>query len=354
MKNTAPYIVGLALAGAAVIALAQAPAQPQTATAPAAATKKGGGPPMPPGPNPNSQYRLGPDSMPQEGVPKGEIRGPFTLLCNIYPGTQHTYWVYVPAQYDPAVPAALMVYQDGQAFKDENGDLRAQNVMDNLIYRHEIPVMIGVFINPGRRPDQPEPTPQEWGDRTTNRPAEYNTPDDKYARIVTEELMPALYKDYNISKDPEMHGIGGSSSGAIAAFMVAWERPNDFRKVLSNVGSFVDLRGGYVYPERVLASEKKPIRVFLCDGRNDNRGIGRGGAYDQKRDWFYQNVRLMKALTEKGYDVNYAWGMNLHGQKFGGAIMPDMMRWLWRDSPVSTDPNDMVERAFREPAPKKN
>jgi enterochelin esterase-like enzyme len=354
MKNTAPYIVGLALAGAAVIALAQAPAQQQTGTAPAAPAKKGGGPPMPPGPNPNSQYRLGPDSLPQEGVPKGEIRGPFTLLCNIYPGTQHTYWVYVPAQYDPAVPAALMVYQDGQAFKDENGDLRAQNVMDNLIYRHEIPVMIGVFINPGRKPDQPEPTPQEWGDRTTNRPAEYNTPDDKYARIVTEELMPALYKDYNISKDPEMHGIGGSSSGAIAAFMVAWERPNDFRKVLSNVGSFVDLRGGYVYPERVLASEKKPIRVFLCDGRNDNRGIGRGGAYDQKRDWFYQNVRLMKALTEKGYDVNYAWGMNLHGQKYGGAIMPEMTRWLWRDSPVSTDPNDMVERAFREPAPKKN
>jgi len=158
--------------------------------------------------------------------------------------------------------------------------------------------------------------------------------------------MPVLYKDYNISKDPEQHGIGGSSSGAIAAFMVAWERPNDFRKVLSNVGSFTNLRGGYVYPERVLASEKKPIRVFLCDGRNDNRSA------DPNRDWFYQNVRLMKALTEKGYDVNYAWGMNLHGQKYGGAILPEMMRWLWRDAPVSTDPNDMVERAFRDPAAK--
>jgi len=88
--------------------------------------------------------------------------------------------------------------------------------------------------------------------------------------------MPVLYERYNISKDPEQHGIGGSSSGAIAAFAVAWERPNDFRKVLSNVGSFVDLRGGYVYPERVLASEKKPIRIFLCDGRNDNRGTRNG------------------------------------------------------------------------------
>jgi enterochelin esterase family protein len=258
--------------------------------------------------------------------------------------------VYVPAQYDPAVPASLMIFQDGQAFKAEDGDIHAQHVMDNLIYRREIPVMIGVFINPGRRPDQPEPTLQEWGDRTTNRPAEYNTPDDKYARIVVDELMPALYKDYNISKDPEQHGIGGSSSGAIAAFMVAWERPNDFRKVLSNVGSFVNLRGGNVYPERVLASDKKPLRVFLCDGRNDNRGIGRGGEYDETRDWFFQNVRLMKALTEKGYDVNYSWGMNLHGQKFGGAILPEMMRWLWRDGPVSTDPNDTAERSFREPA----
>ena len=206
-------------------------------------------------------------------MPKGEIRGPYTLPSQAYPGTQHTYWVYVPAQYDPAVPAALMVFQDGQAFKDEKGDMRAQNVMDNLIYRREIPVMIGVFINPGRRPDQPEPTPRNWGDRDTNRPTEYNSLDDKYARVITEELMPALAKDYNISKDPEMHGIGGSSSGAIAAFTVAWERPDHFRKVLSNVGSFVNLRGGHVYPEKVLAAEKKPIRVYLCDGRNDNRGL---------------------------------------------------------------------------------
>ena len=123
------------------------------------------GPPQ--GPNPDVQYRLGPDSLPQEGVPKGEMRGPFTLPSQVFPGTQHTYWVYVPAQYDPAVAASLMIFNDGQAFMAPEGDLRAQNVMDNLIYRREIPVMIGVFINPGRRPDQPEPNPREWGDRTT-------------------------------------------------------------------------------------------------------------------------------------------------------------------------------------------
>jgi enterochelin esterase-like enzyme len=339
MRKERTYAIAIRYVGVVVIVTAFAQAKGQ--------------PPAMPRPNPDSQYQLGPDSLPQDGVPKGVIRGPFTLASQVYPGTQHTYWVYVPAQYDPSVPAALMVYQDGQAFKDEKGDMRAQNVMDNLIYRREIPVMLGVFINPGRRPDQPEPTPRNWGDRDTNRPTEYNSLDDKYARVITEELMPALRKEFNISNDPDMHGIGGSSSGAIAAFTVAWERPNDFRKVLSNVGSFVNLRGGHVYPEKVLASEKKPIRVFLCDGRNDNRGR-RNGNYDEKRDWFYQNVRLMKALTQKGYDVNYTWGMNNHGQKFGGAILPEMMRWLWRDGPVSTDPKDEVERAFRPPAATKN
>jgi enterochelin esterase family protein len=304
----------------------------------------------PPGPNPNSQYRLGPDSLPQDGVPKGEIRGPFILPSQVYPGTQHTYWVYVPAQYDPAVPASLMIFQDGQAFKDPDGDLRTQNVLDNLIYRREIPVMLAVFIDPGRTPDQPEPTPKDWGDNNTNRRVEYNSLDDKYARVIVDELMPVLYREYNISHDPDQHGIGGSSSGAIAAFTVAWERPNDFRKVLSNVGSFVNIRGGDAYPDLVLSSPHKPIRVFLCDGRNDNRGIRGGNPYDPRWDWFLQNVRLMHALTDKGYDVNYAWGMNLHGQKMGGAILPDLMRWLWRDQPVSTDPNNTAERSFRGPA----
>ncbi len=301
-------------------------------------------------PNPDSQYRLGPDSMAQDGVPKGEIRGPFTLPSQVYAGTQHTYFVYVPAQYDASKPAALMIFNDGQAFMAPEGDLRAQNVMDNLIYRREIPVMIGVFINPGRRPDQPEPTLREWGDRTTNRPTEYNSLGDAYPRVIVDELMPVLRKQYNISDDPEQHGIGGASSGAIAAFTVAWERPNQFHKVLSIVGSFTNIRGGYVYPEAVRKSEKKPIRIFMQDGRNDNRALNADGKYDETRDWFYQNVRLMQALTEKGYDVNYAWGMNQHGQKMGGAILPEMMRWLWRDHGVSTDPRDKIERGFQEPA----
>jgi enterochelin esterase family protein len=301
--------------------------------------------------NPDIQYRLGPDSFPQEGVPKGEIRGPFTLPSEAYPGTQHTWWIYVPAQYDPSVAASLMILQDGQAYLDPNGDLRAFNVLDNLIYRRELPVMLAVFVNPGRRPDQPEPTPREWGDRTTNRPTEYNTLDDKYAHVICDELMPVLYKDYNISKDAGRHGIGGSSSGAIAAFTVAWNRPDQFSKVLSTVGSFVNLRGGHAYPDIIRKSEKKPIRIFLQDGRNDNRALSPDGSrYDENRDWFLQNNRMVQALTEKGYDVNYVFGIGKHGQKQGGAILPEMMRWLWRDHGATTDPRDTVERNFREKA----
>jgi len=303
----------------------------------------------PAGPNTDAYYHLGPDSLPQDGVPKGDIKGPFTLPSEAYPGTQHTYWVYVPKQYDPKVPAALMIYNDGQAYMNPEGDVRAFNVMDNLIYRREIPVMIGVFINPGRRPDQPEPNAKEWGDRTTNRPQEYNALDDKYARVICDELMPVLYKEYNISKDPDLHGIGGASSGAIAAFTVAWHRPAQFHKVLSIVGSFTNIRGGHEYADIVRKTDKKPIRIFMQDGRNDNRGQRRDGSYDQTWDWFYQNVRLMKALTDKGYEVNYSWGIGKHGQKQGGMMVPEMMRWLWRDMPVSTDVNDQIERSFRDP-----
>jgi enterochelin esterase family protein len=291
-------------------------------------------------------YTLGPDSKPRDGVPKGKYTGAKVIPSDVFPGTQHTYWVYVPAQYNPAIPTAVMIFNDGQAMKAEPGDVQAHHVLDNLIFRREIPVMLGVFINPGRRPDQPEPTPSDWGDRTTNRKGEYDPPVDKYARVIVEELMPALKKEYNLSPDPELHGIMGASSGGIAAFTTAWFRPNEFRKVISFVGSFTDIRGGHVLPEMVMESEKKPIRIFLQDGRNDNRRPN-----NLKMDWFYQNVRLAEALQKQGYDLNYTWGIGNHGQKQGGAIFPEMMRWLWRDQPVATDPTDAVERSFRHPKP---
>jgi len=293
-------------------------------------------------------YKLGPDSLVQEGVPRGKLLGPMHLPSEVFPNYTHTYWIYVPAQYDPKQPAGLLVFQDGSAMIATNGDVRLPNVLDNLIWRREIPVMIGLFISPAITTNQPEPSPSSWGDRDSLRPKEYNEVTNLYARVICDEFLPLIEKQYNISSDPDMHCIGGSSSGAIAAFTVAWFRPDQFHKVISSVGSFVNIRGGYVYPEMVAAAERKPIRMFFCDGVNDLRGTGRTNApYDVKRDWHIQNIRLMEAMTKKGYDVNYTWGIGLHGQKQFGAQLPEIMRWIWRDYPRSADPDNKEERSFR-------
>ena len=289
-------------------------------------------------------YLLGPDSQPHDGVPQGKVIGPLTLPSNVFTNTTRHYWIYVPAQYDPAKPAALMVFQDGHAFVALDGAYRVPYVFDNLIYRREMPVTLGVFINPGRRPDQTEASSADWGDRGNNRPTEYNELNDNYTKLIVNELLPALKKDYNLSDRPEDRGIGGASSGAICAFSVAWHRPDQFGKVLSTIGSFTNIRGGHAYPDLIRAAERKPIRVFLQDGLNDNRGQRRGGEYDPKWDWHAQNRLMVEALTAKGYDVNYCWGIGTHSNKQGGAMLPEMLRWLWRDYPRPDDPKDDSNR----------
>jgi enterochelin esterase family protein len=294
-------------------------------------------------------YLLGPDSAPHPGVPQGKVDGPVTLASNVFPNTTRNYWIYVPAQYDGKQPACLMIFQDGHAFVNLKGEYRIPYVFDNLIYRREMPVTIGVFINPGHTPQQTESSDREWGDRTNNRGIEYNTLDDKYAKLVIEELIPELKKHYNLSDNPDDHAIAGASSGAICAFTVAWQRPDQFHKVISTIGSFTNIRGGHVYPDLIRKADPKPIRVYLQDGTNDNRGLRRargGGAptYDPKWDWHAQNIKMARALTERHYDVNYCWGIGTHSNKQGGAIMPEMLRWLWRDYPRTDDPRDDANR----------
>jgi enterochelin esterase family protein len=298
-------------------------------------------------------YKPGPDSMKQDGVPSGKIIGPLTLPSNVFTNTTRNYWIYVPAQYDPAIPACLMIFQDGHAFVNTNGEYRVPTVCDNLIYRREMPVTICVFINPGHTPSQTESTDQEWGDRSNNRALEYNDLNDDYTRLIVDELLPAIQKDYRISPRPEDRAVGGASSGAICAFTVAWHRPDQFGKVISCIGSFTDLRGGHVYPDLIRQSERKPIRIYLQDGVNDNRGRGRTpeSPYNPKRDWHAQNIKMVAALTEKGYDVNYCWGIGTHSGKQGGAIMPEMLRWIWRDYPRTDDPADDSNRKPFDPAP---
>jgi enterochelin esterase family protein len=292
-------------------------------------------------------YTLGPDSEVHPGVPQGKLTDWEKLPSQAYPGTLHDFCVYVPAQYVATTPANLMIFQDGHAWADPAGEMRAPAVYDNLIYRRELPVTIVVFINPGRTPDQSVATAKEWGDRGSNRPQEYNALDDKYTQVIVNELLPVIRSRYNISDNPRDRGIGGASSGAIAAFTVAWHRPDQFGKVLSTIGSFVNIRGGHVYPDLIRSTEAKPIRVFLLDGLNDNRGVSPAHPerpYDPQRDWHAQNLRMAAALTEKGYDLNYCWGIGTHNNRQAGAALPEMLRWLWRDYARPDNPQDKSNR----------
>jgi len=268
----------------------------------------------------------GPDSEVHEGVPKGKLIGPTPFKSQVFAGTIRQYWVYVPAQYDASKPACVLMFQDGGRATNPKGAIRLPVVLDNLIAKKEIPVTIGIFITPGQNGDE-FPAKALTGNGS-NRSFEYDSLGDAYARFLIDEMLPEVGKSYNLTKDPEGRAIGGSSSGAICAFNVAWERPDQFRKVISMIGSFTDIRGGHVFPRLVLEAEKKPIRVFLQDGTKDNPNTK-----NVRRDWHLQNKLMVAALQEKGYDMQYVFGEGAHSDNHGGAIIPEMLRWLFRDYP---------------------
>lgn len=266
-------------------------------------------------------YALGPDSMSQPGVPQGRIEGPLEWRSKIFPGTIRQYWVYVPAQYDRPRPAAVMVFQDGHKYVNTEQEYRVPIVFDNLIHKKQMPVTIGVFINPGHAGDMLPADP--W--RASNRSAEYDTLSEQYASFVIDEILPEVAKKYPLTSDPEMRAIAGASSGGICAFTVAWERPDRFRKVVSHIGSFTNIRGGHVYPALIRKSAVRPLRVFLQDGSND--------LDNQHGNWPLANQEMAAALKFRKYDYTFEYGDGAHTHKHGGAILPDTLRWLWRETP---------------------
>jgi enterochelin esterase-like enzyme len=279
-------------------------------------------------------YKLGPDSLPQPGVPVGSVEKFTFKASKIYPGTERDYWVYVPKQYDPAKPAALMVFQDGGGYQSASGSFRAPVVMDNLIARKEMPVTIGVFINPGSVP------PAEAGQKArSNRSFEYDSLGDAYARFLLEELLPEVEKKWKVTQEPAGRCTVGISSGGICAFTAAWERPGSFGKVISHIGSFTNIRGGHVYPalirplskelpatateaEKKLHAQRRALRVFLQEGSNDLDNL--------HGNWPLANREMEAALKFAKIDAQLVMGDGGHGGKHGGAILPDTFRWIWR------------------------
>ena len=275
----------------------------------------------------DEDYKPGADSVRREGVPRGAVTKD-TWHSRVFPGTVRDYWVYVPAQYDGKKPACVMVFQDGQAYVREEGDFRVPVVFDNLIHKGEMPVTIGIFINPGQQGDNLPKAP--W--KSSNRSFEYDTLSDQYARFLLEEILPEVGKRYKLTDDPECRAICGISSGGICAFTVAWQRPDAFRKVLSHVGSFTNIRGGHVYPALIRFTPNKPIRVFLQDGSND--------LDNQFGNWWLANLQMESALKYKKYDAKLIGGDGRHSGKHGGSILPDSLRWLWRKADAVAGPGN--------------
>lgn len=273
-------------------------------------------------------YPVHPDTRKKEGVPEGKVDGPFQWKSEIYPGTIREVWYYVPAQYTPEKSACTMVVQDGL---NRARGWKLMESMDNLIADGSMPVCIGIFISPGI-----VPAPHDQAQPRFNRSFEYDALGDRYARFLMEEIIPAAEARFNLSRDPNDRLIAGASSGAICAFNVAWERPDAFRRVLSTIGTYVGLRGGHEFPTLVRKVEPKPIRVFLQDGTND-LNLYAGG-------WWTANLGMLDALEWAGYDVKHAWGQGGHNSKHSAAIMPDMLRWLWRDYPSPISKPNIINR----------
>lgn len=265
--------------------------------------------------NPNN-----PDRQVQPGVPHGKVTPGVFAESKIFPGTRRDYSVYVPAQYSPEKPASLMVFMDGAGYAKVDGAFRVPVVFDNLIHQKAMPVTIAVFVNPGNV----TATKPGAKDRS-NRSFEYDSMGDRYVRFLVEDFLPVALKGLNVSTDPKQRAVCGISSGGICAFTAAWEKPDQFGKVLSHIGSFTNIRGGWAYPGliRKTKASPKPIKVYLQDGKDDlNNLFG---------NWPLANADIASALNFAGYEHQFVMTDGGHSSTWGGDQLPSALRWLWSD-----------------------
>ena len=303
---------------------------------------------------------FGPLSYLQPGVPSGTLSEKLIHTSKIYDGMKSEYWIYAPAQYDPATPAAVMVFQDGGGYIDRNGLNPALNVIDNLIAQKKIPVMICVFINPGDIAGSPDSDTYQfvkaYGDKwhrtlkDSMRSTLYDTVSDRYARFLRDEVLAEVGAKYNLRKDAYSHAITGLSSGGICSFNAAWQMPDEFSRVISWIGSYESIQwkenpsvpdGGQDYPDKILREMHRNIRVWLQDGSNDLENPNYG-------DWPMANIRMANSLKTKGYDFHFSFGKGTHNSGHGAAEFPEEMIWLWR----GYDPAKISQEFTADPAEK--
>lgn len=299
----------------------------------------------------------GPDSYDQPGVPKGTLSEKITHRSKIFDGMESEYWIYVPAQYDPKTPAAVMVWNDGGQHVNRYGGSRTQVVVDNLIAQKKIPVSIHIFINPGDISKSPG-TPTfnyvtEFSKKTGRtfrdamRSTEYDTVTDRYPRFLLDEILAEVGKKYNLRQDGYSRAIAGESSGGIAAFNAAWQKPEWFSRVLSRIGTYTSIQwipgqldGGNIFPFAVRKTPRKNFRIWMSDGSEDLE--------NEHGSWPLQNIQLANSLKMAGYDFHFSFQGGSHSGAHGNAEAPQALTWLWRDY----DPNKTEERYEQESSEK--
>jgi gluconolactonase len=290
-------------------------------------------------------YTLGPDSQPHDGVPKGTVTKFVLAPGKDYPGTPHNCALYVPAQYDPSKPTPFMIFLDGsQALGDS---MRVPVVFDNLIAKYDLPPMIAIFVDPGVLP-----TVSDADQNRYNRIYEYDSLTPRFSDFLLNELIPEVARTYNLSKNPDDRGLSGVSTGAVGAFAAAWNRPDQFHRVLSLIGTYVSMKGADALPALVRKTEPKPIRIFMQDGTADHIVPAEPYGTSFAGSWPINNQVMYEALEFEGYDVKLAMGTDGHSTKQGGAILPDALRWLWRDypAPVVVHEPEAAQQAGRDPS----
>lgn len=265
-------------------------------------------------------YPVGADSKRQPGVPRGEILRFDITGSTCYPGIQCPISVYVPQQYKAERAACLAFFFDGLI-------AHADVVFDNLIHKGEMPITIAIGMGAGNTPSAQAPANPRF-----DRSFEFDSTTEVMPDFILHEVLPAVRKHQTatglpilLSDDPDERLVGGISSGGIAAFNLAWRRPDAFRRVCIISGTFVGMRGGNDYPVLVRKTEPKPLRVFINDGTGDEWWEG-----PEFGNWWLSNRQMEDALSFAGYAVNHIWGVGGHGEQ-GAAVFPDMMRWLWAD-----------------------
>ncbi len=264
---------------------------------------------------------FGPDSLPQPGVPHGEVRQmpPFEA-SQIFPGTRHEWSLYLPANLNAAKPACAVIFFDGGGFAKADGQWRVPVVFDNLIAKGEMPPAVGIFVNPGV-----VPAAVPGGQERANRSFEYDSVGDANVRFLLEEIIPQARKACALTDDPKGWAVCGLSSSGIAAFSAAWEHPEKFGKAISHIGSFTNIRGGFAYPALIRKSKDQPkgIRIYLQEGESDLDNL--------HGDWPLSNRDMAAALQFAGYDYKFEMTAGGHSGKPGGLRFPDTLRWVWRD-----------------------